>query len=445
MELDDLKKNLRKEPATEEEIISLKFSKISFLVENSATIISIAELENGTLVTDLFGRTCVNRALKDGKIDIRFMTHVGATREVAKILLPSRKIFDSVFVRYVSCAKNTVLKHEKGGLDLPMILAYIKWIPGFNHIYDAYRIDLDACVTLSDAADAAAFAKERTKGSYEVLDTPSEVPIWSISELTLLGYAVILMMMKSINKNVPDHMKKFLEKRLKALHFSLDTADVDTKFAPLVDVIKKKDLEELNEVMSYFPRLKVTIFTIVLAGFTPPIQHMAMIFAESQMTVFSLIDRFLSAEVPTKLHVYSPLLTEIMHWASVIGELKAIYGISWPFYKLIEPRGTSTSQRKIKRLAVAAMNWVVRTYPGEANTIKQLKGFQSVDNYFKLAGKEIPAEYLTKTTSIYRENCEKMMQLKLNIPINWEKIADLIEKGEDGTGAAELGEENKEE
>lgn len=192
------------------------------------------------------------------------------------------------------------------------------------------------------------------------------------------------------------------------------------------------ELRKLNGELGFFPRLKKALFVLVLDMYTPELQHMNMIFQETSMMIFSLIAEFWLTTDITRLHVAPLVLVELPKWQKAMQQLVSIYGTSWRFYKLIDPKRTLTAQSNFRTLGCAALSWKrLNTAPSGQASLAQLQGVKTNPEFEKLAALKLKPEFVGTDAKSYLDILKGLLaDQSPHVNINWSRVIRAIEEGE---------------
>lgn len=339
-------------------------------------------------------------------------------RELTQVLaaLPKIRLFD-----------------KDGGVNISILLALLRWIPGMEGIHLAYVTARDDGV---DLATESNLVFELMVAEHEdfIGDRPTrEYAIHTSAVMTCAAYAVLLMIIKTINVNAVNQLDIFIDRRIKALCHTLGLSaksiSWENTIKPLLD---EEELRKLNEEIGFFPRLKKTLFVPVIDMYTPELQHMNLIFQETSMTIFSLIAEFWLTTDITRLHVSPLVLVELPKWQKTMHQLVSLYGTSWRFYKLIDPKGTLTAQSNFRTLGCAASSWkrLNTAQTGQAS-LAQLQGVKINPEFEKLAAIKLKPEFVGTDAKSYLEIVKGLLEDQSpHVNMNWNRIVKAIEEGE---------------
>lgn len=376
-------------------------------------------------IVDEFGAMCVDLVLGSEDMDLASLTMAMESRQSVSIQIPGKKVMKQISQGFQYLDKFRFRNKEKV-FSFADVIAMLKWVPGFAMIEQTYALNPDDGVYAGVKGEE--YLADRALAGYKSPVAAGEL-LYTKGEMQLAAYMVMLMITKTLNRDVEGQMSTFLINRATAISFTLGVDAATINIKTLYERFDAEELRDLSTSFSYFPRLKSCIFMIVLAGFNPVTQHMRSIFEQSQMTIFSLIHEFMSAEKPTRLHANEGLFDQIQNWIASMNDLESKYGTAWQFYKLIEPNGTITSTKKLAKLGSAALAWKKVTAVNEGKTLTNLKGVVFNAYYEKLASKEIPQDCLTTTSQNYAKRAREMKDFSYHLKINWEMIATLVEEG----------------
>lgn len=370
---------------------------------------------------EALGKVCLfkgDKAVPKGKPAVAVsILRPQRVRELTQVLaaLPKIKLFD-----------------KDGGVNISVLLALLRWIPGMEGIHLAYVTARDDGVDLVDGN----LVFETMAAEYDDFDgrrPTREYAIHTSATMICTAYAVLLMVIKTINANAANQLDIFIDRRIKALCHTLGLSaksiDWENKIKPLLD---EEELRKLNEELGFFPRLKKTLFVPVIDMHTPELQHMNLIFQETSMTIFSLIAEFWLTTDITRLHVSPLVLVELPKWQKAMHQLVSLYGTSWRFYKLIDPRGTLTAQSNFRTLGCAALSWKrLNTLQSGQSSLVQLQGVKINPEFEKLASIKLKPEFVGTDAKSYLEIVRGLLEDQSPyVNMNWSRIVKAISEGE---------------
>lgn len=364
---------------------------------------------------EALGKVCLfkgDKAVPKGKPAVAVsILRPQRVRELTQVLaaLPKIKLFD-----------------KDGGVNISVLLALLRWIPGMEGIHLAYVTARDDGVDLVDGN----LVFETMAAEYDDFDgrrRTREYAIHTSATMICTAYAVLLMVIKTINANAANQLDIFIDRRIKALCHTLGLSaksiDWENKIKPLLD---EEELRKLNK------ELKKTLFVPVIDMHTPELQHMNLIFQETSMTIFSLIAEFWLTTDITRLHVSPLVLVELPKWQKAMHQLVSLYGTSWRFYKLIDPRGTLTAQSNFRTLGCAALSWKrLNTLQSGQSSLAQLQGVKINPEFEKLASIKLKPEFVGTDAKSYLEIVRGLLEDQSPyVNMNWSRIVKAISEGE---------------
>lgn len=336
--------------------------------------------------------------------------------------------------RLLACLQKFPICDAKGAVDVSAVLAILRWIPGMSHVPLAYLQSLDGGVTvMPDSSKIVLLMCEKEIAQFDSDEPMGRYYIHTSAVMICAAYAVLLMIVKTINPNAAGQMDLFLESRLRALCHTLGIEAKSITWTntirPLFDVTH---LMKLNNEVGFFPRLKKTVFIPVLDKYTPELQHMYSIFQDSSMTIFSLIAEFWLTTDVTRLHVCPTVLIDLPEWQRAMDTLVSTYGCSWKFYKLIDPKGTLTATSNFRTLGCAALSWkrINAAQTGQLS-LNQLQGVRANPEFEKLAAMKLKPEFVGKGAKSYVALLKNLLSNQsTSVSVNWSRVIQAIESGE---------------
>nr|AWW13493.1 nucleoprotein [Aedes anphevirus]AWW13494.1 nucleoprotein [Aedes anphevirus] len=360
------------------------------------------------------GERSIPKGVSDASVTILNPQRI---RELSQVLaaLPKIKLFD-----------------ETGGINISILLALLRWIPGMDGVHLSYMAARDEGVAIAEG-DLVFRIMVAVYPEFDGKSPTSSYARHTTATMICAAYAVLLMVIKTINANAVNQLDIFIDRRIRALCHTLGLSgksiDWENKIKPLLD---EEELRKLNEELGFFPRLKKVIFVPVIDMLTPELQHMNLIFQETSMTIFSLIAEFWMTSDITRLHVSPLVLVELPKWQKTMHQLVALYGTSWRFYKLIDPRGTLTAQSNFRTLGCAALSWKrLNTIQSGQTSLAQLQGVKINPEFEKLASIKLKPEFVGTNAKSYLEIVKGLLQDQSPyINMNWSRIVKAISDGE---------------
>ncbi|XP_021698820.1 uncharacterized protein LOC110676197 [Aedes aegypti] len=338
-------------------------------------------------------------------------------RELSQILaaLPKITLFDN-----------------EGGINVSVLVALIRWIPGMESVHMSYVIAMDDGVQIQDGTDALFAIMAQEHKDYRG-ESAAGYARHTSAVMACAAYAALLMVFKTINVNAVNQMDIFIDMRIRALcHILGLRAKSITWEKSIKPLFNEEDLRKLNSELGFFPRLKKALFVPVLDMFTPELQHMNLIFQETSMTIFSLIAEFWLTNDITRLHVAPLVLVELPKWLKAVNQLVTTYGSSWKFYKLIDPKGTLIAQSNFRTLGCAALSWKrLNTVQTGQASLAQLQGVKANPEFEKLAAMKLKPEFLRTDAKSDMNILRRLLADESpHENMNWSRVVKAIEEGE---------------
>lgn len=201
-------------------------------------------------------------------------------------------------------------------------------------------------------------------------------------EWQAMAYTVIFTWSKT--KTNLANFKIALEKRLSTLQSVMHWRSFDVR-AFMEARLNPDELVGSGTYFDTFPRLKSTIISQLLLDDSPFASHLCFILKESQLTVFNMMLLFVRDADMTCLHAQAEIIREVPGFVETFKKIKSIYGVNWPYLKLIDPLTQITAQNKFPLLTEAARAWTLVTSP-DTKTLKNIYGMSKIrPNYVRLA------------------------------------------------------------
>lgn len=305
-----------------------------------------------------------NAAIRDGQIK-GFFKHLKVDPEKPVVFAPNpARYLPNTVVLITALTKFT---HEKvpysirNDPGLAIALALIESIfEGFWTKYEQYLEDPDDGITVVD--DICGFNE-----NWSDLYIPGFVePNMTESEKKFIAFIIILSMFKPMPK---------IDGALCARKKRYDVIRAIVGYLPVNQDDKFIDILTMQYLAKYFeelPKLKSLVLScaasLVREDNRQPIHdYLLKILIQPEMTLFIIIDEFVSMPVKTKAHSHWNIVKEIHCFLYTKNELMKKFGNNYYFAKLLEPAATDINVAKWPHLGAVAMMSANIKYPKTKN------------------------------------------------------------------------------
>nr|AOR51368.1 putative nucleoprotein [Bolahun virus variant 1] len=324
-------------------------------------------------------------------------------KSITKLKIPNYRVAASIAG---ACARAKNIDLVTGEhLNIGNILSVLMHFPGLETVTAEYQANPDPDVEfVGDIEQQGSVTTVKGDFNPPVVASTGEA-ICTRAEMVTLAYYVLLMINKNLDGPGSDeHHKNFTDGRLKSFLFTtVGGATCDHTQLPS----RVTGALLMSNKMAHYPNLKTSIFTLLLASGSPEAVHAKGILKDTSMTPFVMVDEFIAADELTLLHLVPAVVTELLKFISLKKRVVEKFGEFWPFYKLLEPRGTESSLKAYKELTKASLAW--KLAKGEM-TIASYKGAQLYERYKTLALTPIPDEMKSSSTMTVWEGIRKIQQ-----------------------------------
>ncbi|QBK47205.1 putative nucleoprotein [Anopheles darlingi virus] len=238
-------------------------------------------------------------------------------------------------------------------LNIAHLFAIISHFPGLRGVYADYLADMDTGVKVHEKNIDPGYHPQVVPYSKEIVALP---PKKTQAFMQIASTCAIFLLTKTLDSQVSNHLSLFLERRISSMSFIVGINAVGIEASHIINYLGG-NLEKVSDLMAHFPKIKQAIFPSLVNFDSPLGTHVKEILRGTQLTLFTMVLEFLRTPEPTMLHIYPPIVSEILQFVQVWQSIYTKYGDSWEFFKLTDPMGLGTSAKKLERLGSAAYTW----------------------------------------------------------------------------------------
>lgn len=212
-----------------------------------------------------------------------------------------------------------------------------------------------------------------------------------------------------------------MESRLSALRAHLRAFDFPDP-ADVKQLLPQEVIQAISNTLSMFPRLKFTLFSVVLKDVDNGINdHIRLLLRDSQLTIFTCIYEFLRSPIKTMAHLCPPVVQQALSWHAVFISLEETYGELWHYYKLFEPNSARTAQANWPVLACAA--WMFAVVVMGKIGMTNVKANRASMTYLKTKlAQKIPAGFLIMEEAAVAQEMNAALRQFMGIRDNYQEI-----------------------
>lgn len=301
-------------------------------------------------------------------------------REEATFILPTVDIYSNFRGTATRLDVVPIIdRSDRVRLNITNLFAILGHFPTLRDVYRDYLADPDEGIIVQE--------KDLSPPPIKCLDLDAVKPKHSKAFMRAASGCLLLLMVKTIDRDATDHMSEFIKRRVNAISHLLGStgravvpSEVQAYYGPSIDM--------LGEVLSFFPKIKQAVFIQVINSEGPLPSHVRDLMKGTQLTTITMIHEFLSTEEPTMLHIHRPVAVDAQNFLRVWLEMQKKYGANWVYFKLIDPQGTATSTRQLEVIGSAAYSWAMVTKGQES--LGRLKSMRHNSSYAAMAKQLLP-------------------------------------------------------